>query len=309
MKQRLVAVIYNPHAGTLLQHADKNFKQFLYQHTHHNDVVDIEAIQFAPNQLPKIRQQIIDQRYDEVWAAGGDGTIITVAKMLKDTDIPLGVIPGGTMNLLARDLGMSLNIADAIYQLIDSTSGQIDVAQLNDEPFFCIANIGLSTRLTEKREALRRHPGWIRWPQVAFETIKNMFIYPPLKIRLVTPDSEINIKTRALSVSNNPLGDSVGLIPERYALDKGVLGIYITRSRSLWTLPKLVLKFIHGSWKQDVDIVDIETHKAEIYISSKRDMKVMIDGELHKIEPPYRFSVIPNALTILKPNKPLRREP
>ena len=135
-----------------------------------------------------------------------------------------------------------------------------------------------------------------------------MFVYPPLKIRVVTPDSEINIKTRALSVSNNPLGESIGLIPERYHLNKGLLGIYITRSRSLWTLPKLVLKFINGSWKQDTDILDIETPKADIYIDTHRTMKVMIDGELHKLAPPYHFHVRPNALNILKPNVPQKRD-
>ena len=308
MKQRLVAVIYNPHAGTLLQHADKSFEEFIYQLTQSNNLIDIHAIQFSASKLADIQQQVIEQQYDEVWAAGGDGTIISVAKMLKETNIPLGIIPGGTMNLLARDLGFSLDLTQAVYQLIDSTPGYIDVAQLNDEPFFCIANIGLSTRLTETREALRQQPGWIRWPRVAFETIKNMFVYPPLKIRVVTPDSEINIRTRALSVSNNPLGESIGLIPERYHLNKGLLGIYITRSRSLWTLPKLVLKFINGSWKQDTDILDIETPKADIYIDTHRTMKVMIDGELHKLAPPYHFHVRPNALNILKPNVPQKRD-
>jgi YegS/Rv2252/BmrU family lipid kinase len=302
MDMRNIAVIYNPSAGTLLQNEGMDFEAFLNKQVDAIQNIKVTPIQFDPKGLDRIKARITSDEFNEVWAAGGDGTIISTAKMLKNTPKPLGVIPGGTMNLLARDLGMSLELNNAIHQLIHGTPDYIDVAQLNDEPFFCIANIGLSTRLTEKREALRELPGWIRWPRVALETIRSMFVYPPFRLTLKTDDSEVHTRTRALSISNNPLGDSLGLIPERFGLNDGLLGVYITKSRSVWTLPRLVLKFINGTWKEDPDMINIETDHATLHIRGKREMKVMIDGELHTMSPPFELKIIPNRLHVIKPN-------
>jgi YegS/Rv2252/BmrU family lipid kinase len=302
MDMRNIAVIYNPSAGTLLQNDGMDFESFLQSQVADYANIAVTPIQFNPDKLDAIKSRITSDEFNEVWAAGGDGTVISTAKMLKDTPKPLGVIPGGTMNLLARDLGMSLELDRAIHQLIEGLPDYIDVALLNDEPFFCIANIGLSTRLTEKRESLRQLPGWIRWPRVAIETVRSMFVYPPFRLMLRTQDSEIHTRTRALSISNNPLGDSMGLIPERFGLNDGLLGMYITKSRSLWTLPRLVLKFINGTWKDDPDLINIETDHATLTIRGKREMKVMIDGELHTMSPPFDIKIIPNRLHVIKPN-------
>jgi diacylglycerol kinase family enzyme len=99
--------------------------------------------------------QNLDAGADRVYVLGGDGTVRTVAQLLLGRDVPLGIVPAGTANLLARDLTLPAAPEQAIDALAEARVRHIDVARCNGAIFLCAAMFGMSTDLARAREAAR----------------------------------------------------------------------------------------------------------------------------------------------------------
>lgn len=89
---------------------------------------------------------------EEVWVGGGDGTLRTAATFLRKSGGILGVLPLGTMNLLARDLGIPLELEDAVATLIQAPAEPIDVGLINGQPFLNKSALGLYPEMIIDRE-------------------------------------------------------------------------------------------------------------------------------------------------------------
>ena len=152
--QKNIVLIYNPHSGSFVSQNEgtalESFRRILagYPST------TVHMVPFDGGSVATCKQCIEQYDASAVWVAGGDGTVLSIAALAGELGIPLGVLPAGTMNLLARDLGMSLDMETAIKQLQHAEAVDIDVARINDSRFLCISNIGMSTRLTARREKL-----------------------------------------------------------------------------------------------------------------------------------------------------------
>ncbi len=238
---------------------------------------------------------------DRIWVVGGDGTVLSVAQLAMRLHKPLGVLPGGTMNLLARDLGMALDLPAAIAQLVQARLHWMDVAEVNGQPFLCISNLGISTKLTERREQLRPYPMWLRWPLLAWHLLKFLFTYPSSRVRLYTPNRRVRLHTHSVTVSNNPLAPHSSIIPVRERLDQGQLGVYVTKDSSLWSLPRLVWRLLGKTWHQDPDLLRFNTEQMVVNFKHKRHVMVMCDGELHRLRLPLRYRIWAKRLCVLQP--------
>lgn len=300
---RAITLIYNPASGTLLELAAEDdlpvyFKSLLAAFPD----VQVTLVAFKGDQLNQLKQVLKRTPPEAVWVAGGDGTVLAVANLTESLNIPLGVLPGGTMNLLARDIGMSLTMQMAVRQLIHADVEYIDRAEINGRPFLCISNFGMSTKLTERRERLRRHAGWIRWPMMLGYMLKFMFIYPPIHIRLEVNGTVHQLRTRAVTVTNNPLAAESTIIPMRCALNQGVLGVYVTRDRSIWSLPRLIFRLLIGDWQEDEDMLIFKASAVKVSVRRrKRKLKTMSDGELFRDKLPLKYRIHSRVLPILKP--------
>jgi diacylglycerol kinase family enzyme len=109
---------------------------------------------------PGWRQRLddaLDAGATQVFVLGGDGTVLAVAGAVLGRDVAIGIVPLGTANLLARDLGLPLDPADAVDALAKAEVRRIDVGRVNGELFLCASMLGLTTTLARAREAAR---GW-----------------------------------------------------------------------------------------------------------------------------------------------------
>ena len=104
-----------------------------------------------------------------VVAAGGDGTISSVAAAVIDSPAALGVLPLGTLNHFAKDLHIPLDLAGAIAVVAAGHVGHVDVGQVNERVFVNNSSIGIYPSIVEEREALRRR-GHRKWPAMALAT-------------------------------------------------------------------------------------------------------------------------------------------
>jgi diacylglycerol kinase family enzyme len=239
--------------------------------------------------------------------AGGDGTISTAARLLLGSEKALGPLPLGTMNLLPKDLGYSVDLDAAIAAMADGEVVTIDAGEVNGHVFLCNSMLGLPARLAERRERNRQHMGLMGWWRHAVASVKGLYRYPPLRVGLDLGHGAVVFRSKAIVVANNPYDEGFGQMLTRSRLDRGVLAIYATRELSAWPLIRLSASMALGDWTHDPDL---ETHLVErLTVTSRaRLVRVMNDGETALIRPPLHYRIRPKALKVLRPRVPVPPE-
>ncbi len=236
---------------------------------------------------------------DVIMVGGGDGTVSSAASILKETDKALAILPAGTMNLFARSLGIPLVLDEAITALADGHIRSVDLATANDKVFVHQFSVGLHAKLIRVRE---RHTFNSRigkiWASIraAFTT----FVNPPrLRVLLNIDGSDKRISTAGIGVSNNLFGE--GHLPYTDTPDGGVLGVYVTRSRSLRDFARFALNLMWGRW-QNNDEVDVTPAK-NVTITMRRSDRLgcAMDGELYDLDTVTTIRIHPRALYVLVP--------
>lgn len=299
VKVRHVIVIYNPRSGSLLgldeTDIDAKFRELFDARG-----VTAETIAFNAADLEGIVRRAVGKA-DAIVVCGGDGSILAVVSAIGDRRIPLGLIPGGTMNVLARDLGLPADAAEAVDVIVAGTLRAIDVGYVNGKPFLCNSAVGLLPHLARAREKLRETPGWRRWPAVVMQALSLMRRYPRLHVRLEV-DGQIKLhRTRAIAVSNNPLTETRGPIPARESLDQGELGVYVARDTSRWALLRLAGRMLTDTWQDDDAMACYQGQSIEVSLGRSRPLSVMNDGEPVQLQAPLRYSISARALHVLAP--------
>ncbi|MDR4308608.1 hypothetical protein IHQ68_18465 [Chelatococcus sambhunathii] len=245
-----------------------------------------------------------DLPIDAVVTAGGDGTIGAAAEALMGSGKALAPLPLGTMNLLAKDLGIPLDLDLAAASFATAETIAIDVGEVNGRKFLCNSMLGVPARLAERRERNRKHMGLVGWWRHGFASLKAMYRYPPMRVGLDFGDGAppATLRSKAIVVANNAYDEGFGQVLTRSRLDRGELTVYATRRLSLWPLVRLSTRMALGSWTHDPDL---ETHNVrELIVTSRRKLiRVMLDGETRLIPPPLRYRVLPKALLVLRPRR------
>ncbi|NBC49005.1 MAG: hypothetical protein GVY22_13690 [Gammaproteobacteria bacterium] len=239
-----------------------------------------------------------------VYVLGGDGTVLAVAARLVGKPTPLAIIPLGTANLLARDLRVPLQpeqAVDTLAELTDDAVQSIDVGRVNGHLFLCASMIGLTTRLARTREAVRGR-GLLRL--VLRFISKGIWLlrrYPYRRLHLFTNGQPIKVKTRALVITNNPVGEAMRPYPSRARLDTGLLGIYGIHKGPLHELPRLAFRLLWGRWADDPRFFHYQSEAIRIETGRERKLTVMNDGERLRIRSPLQYDSLPAALQVVAP--------
>lgn len=245
-----------------------------------------------------------------VYVLGGDGTVLAVAGELIGRPQALGIIPLGTANLLARDLGIPLVPRAAVDALTDAERTalqRIDVGRVNGEPFLCASMIGITTALAHTREAERGRAALQLWSRLARKALWLLRRYPYRRITLALDGETQSLKTRALVITNNPVDPAVPLYPRRARLDTGRLGVYGVREGPLWELPRVALRLLNGTWAEDPRVFHYEATALTIETHVGHRVSVLNDGERRLIRTPLRYDPLPAGLRVLAPAARARR--
>lgn len=253
---------------------------------------------------PSWRQRLddlLDAGAERLYVFGGDGTVRTLATMVLGRDVALGIVPLGTANLLARDLGLPLTPADAVRALAEAEVRRIDVARCNTRPFLCAAMFGMTTELARTREAARGFGTWRMLPRLLRKAYWVLKRYPFQRVRLHLDDAPLTLTTRALVVTNNPLAPRPGLYPARPELDGGRLGVYGVTEGPLHDLPRLTMSLISGTWAEEPRVFQRNCARARILTSRLLSTTALLDGERERLATPLDFDVLPRALPVLVP--------
>ncbi|NGM35480.1 diacylglycerol kinase [Methylobacterium sp. DB0501] len=237
---------------------------------------------------------------DAVAVAGGDGTLACAAQALTGQAVPLGILPLGTMNLLARDLGIPLDLDAAIAVLAHGSLRPIDAGEVNGHVFLINSVLGLPARLARHREAKRGRMGLADLLRMAAGLLRHLGRYPRERAVLTLGDETRRIRFRTLAVVCGDYREGLGQVLSRAGVDGGHLTLYLVETLSAARLVRLGLGFAVGEWRR---LPDLERHEARALTldARRRALRVMNDGEVVLIAPPLRYRIRPVALRVLVP--------
>ncbi len=289
-----VALVLNEKAGALL--ANASAAETLRAGLAEAGFVVTEP---APGPLPD-RVAEAAKGADVVVLAGGDGTVACAAGALAGTDVALGVLPCGTMNLLAKDLGVPAgDLAAAGGIVLAGQRRRIDLGLAADRPFLCACMIGAPARIGRHREQARRHGWFWQWPRIARGALFVLLRPRHRRMVLFVDGKPHALRTQSLTITLGALNDTSGHLFGRSKLDTGVLCAYAVRRRSVVDLLRVGWRLARGHARDPALTVFTGTH-FELRAAASV-LHVMVDGEVQVMPTPVTFTVRPGALTVLAP--------
>lgn len=239
---------------------------------------------------------------EAVVVAGGDGTIRTAAKLLAGTDKPLGILPLGTRNRLARALGIPDDPAEAIRTLAAGSVRHADIGEVNGHAFVFTSMYGILNRFGEHREEHRGRSLVLEFPAAAWAVLKELIRAPSREFEIITGNRSRRCASSVFIVSNNPfLPGGFGGQPRLASLDSGRLGVYISRHQGRMGLLRLVGELLTGRWDRDPDIVRKAVPSFTVKVAGAGPVEIMNDGEFLRLQSPLEYSIRPRALRIIVP--------
>lgn len=250
-------------------------------------------------ELVKLAQSAARSDAESVVAGGGDGTINSVAAAIIDSDKTLGVLPFGTMNHFAKDLGIPLDLEGAVETVVAGHAARVDVGDVNGSIFLNNSSLGLYPRIIRERERQQRL-GWGKWPAYIWAALGVLRRYPFLEIRLSVDGKELTSRTPFVFVGNNEYEMERFNIGSRACLDKGELSLYTANRTGRLGLIRLALGALLGGLRQEKDFLAFAAQDVWIGTQHKR-VRVALDGEVTIMEPPLHYRVRPGALRVLAP--------
>lgn len=232
-------------------------------------------------------------------AAGGDGTINTVLQPLVHTEAILGVIPVGTYNHFAKDLGIPLPWREALDVVINGAIKPIDTARINDRFFVNNVSMGLYPELVARREAKGRD--YPRWKARLFAAVATLHKYPHVAVTLESEHHQEVVRTHVLMISNNPYDLSrLGIEAPRLALEEGRLSVYWLPHMPRLALTSFVAHYLAGRVHKAPGFRSFRTSRVKVQ-SSKHHLHLGVDGEVVTMEMPLVITIVPQSLSVKVP--------
>ena len=242
-------------------------------------------------------------RSGRVIVAGGDGTAAGAAQILAGSDTELGLLPLGTLNHLARDIGIPVDLGEAAEVAANGQPVAIDVGEVNGQVFVNNASIGLYPLMVRKREGLRRAKGWPKWLSTlpaAFAVLERL---PHHRLRLDWGRGERAIVTPLLFVGNNVYSLDRGEVGKRNTLTDGKLSLYAVARRRRAALIWFAMRVLVGRAERSLDFETLGECETLTVSSSSGSIEIALDGELRRMDSPLEFRIRAGALTVITPGE------
>lgn len=233
---------------------------------------------------------------DLVIVCGGDGTINSAAKGILETGLPMGILPMGTANDLARTLGIPDDLLKAAEIIAAGNLRRVDLGEVNGCPFFNVASMGLSVDLAKglSPEAKRR------WGKLgyALAALKVATRAKRFRAEIISDTGRVKVKTLQIAVGNGVHYGGGTKIHADATINDGHLDLYSLELKNVWKFGLMLGAFRrgeHGAWDE------VRTAKStEFDIRTERPMPINTDGDL-VTETPAHFLIRPDAIAVFAP--------
>ena len=257
----------------------------------------------AGDDLPKAIDRAIADKVDIIVAGGGDGTVNSVVNAIAGHDITLGVLPLGTLNHFARDLGLPLVMEEAARVIVAGHTTQIDVGEVNGRLFVNNSSVGLYPRIVQLRERYRAS-GVEKWVVAAWATLRVTRQQKPLRMKIEAAGRDAVGMTPLVFIGNNEYRMAGFDAGSRESLRGGKLALYVVKGTGRWQLFQLVWRILAGTATESGALAMATALDATIDVpfdDRVTQLPVAVDGEVTTLDLPLRYAIRPGALRVIVP--------
>ena len=243
-------------------------------------------------------QRAVEDGCEALVVGGGDGTINSGASAVVGREIPLGVLPLGTLNHFAKDLGIPLDLEEAAKVVLDGVVCKVDVGEVNGRIFLNNSSLGVYPAIVRLREKYRATVGG-KWIAALWAGLTVLRRRPFMAVRIVAEGETIVRRTPLVLVGNNEYQMSGIDAGSRESLARGRLALYVINAERRPGLLRLAWQvLLKGEQAKEVDLVTVEEATIE---TRRRHLQVATDGEVFTLESPLSYRIRPAALRVFVP--------
>lgn len=232
-------------------------------------------------------------------AGGGDGTINCGASAVVGREIPLGVLPLGTLNHFAKDVGIPLDLDEAVKVVLDGAVCKVDVGEVNGRIFLNNSSLGVYPAIVRLRERYRTKVGG-KWIAALWAGLAVLRRNPFMGVRIVVEEKTIIRRTPLVLVGNNEYLMSGFQAGTRESLARGRLALYVLNAEQRPGLLRLAWQILFQGAEQ-VKEVDLLTVEDAIVETRRPRLQVAMDGEVFSLQSPLEYRIRPGVLRLHVP--------
>ena len=295
-----VFVVFNPSAGKEAQAAEVRAALTRHFMAPRWTLEIYETTGQADEDVAALCRAACEKGADLVIAAGGDGTLIGVANGLVHSPVPLGILPLGTGNGLARALLIPLNLDEAIELLVnDHTVMAIDALQVGERYFFSNVSVGISPKMMkDTKSADKKLFGPLAY---ALAMIKRSGVFQLQRYTLTLDGRPRSIRAAEVLISSPTLLEKPPfLLGPPDTLDDGQLEVYVVTAHTVGDYARLVWDLFRRPGKSAAKLSHLAaTHS--VRIEADRSHLVQADGEVIG-HTPVEVHLVPKAIRVIRPN-------
>jgi YegS/Rv2252/BmrU family lipid kinase len=230
MKQQKLFLIINNYAGH--KNGDRVIDVVIPFLLKNGCSVEYAFTQYAGH-AAELARIACENGFDLVVAVGGDGTVNEVAQGLIGTNTPMGIVPIGSGNGLARELGISMNMSKARHTLLDGFDLQIDVCRMNNQRFLCTSGIGFDAQIADKMSKASSR-GFLRYIQLV---VNESIFYKPLQVKMKIDEKLVEQSVFLITFANaSQFGNNAFIAPAASMTD-GLIDVVVVKPFNKIWLP------------------------------------------------------------------------
>jgi diacylglycerol kinase family enzyme len=251
------------------------------------------------DQIRHFIQSAVEDGCQVLVAGGGDGTINTAASVLVDRDVPLGVLPLGTLNHFAKDLGIPLELEDAARVVLEGTECRVDVGEVNGRVFINNSSLGVYPAIVRLRERYQA-TGMGKWVAALWASLVVLRRNPFLAVRIIVDGQSTVRRTPFVFIGNNEYRMAGLHAGSREALIGKHIAVYLLNADRRIGLLRLAWQVLRQGVDnvKELDLLTVE----EATIETRRPrLQVALDGEVVTLASPLDYRIRPAALRVCVP--------
>ena len=257
-----------------------------------------------PAGLPAAAERAASSDADAVVMGGGDGTLSCAVKALVGGDKPLGILPLGTLNHFARDLGVPSGLDGAVRTVVAGHVRCVDVGEVNGHLFLNNSSLGIYPEVVRERDEIHERGAGSRWPATLRAALAQLRRFPVVSVTLRLPERTLRVTSPLVFVGNNRYEMKAFAVGRRPEMDRGALWLYVARARSRLGFVGLAGRALLGRLDPARDFEWEGLPALEVATVWRRSLPVALDGEVMRLATPLRYRVRPRALRVLAPPAP-----
>jgi diacylglycerol kinase family enzyme len=247
-------------------------------------------------------REFLAQGANCVAALGGDGTMNSVAASLIDTGTPLGVIPGGTLNHFARDVGVGRDVPAALDILAAGHTTDVDVATVNDKLILNNSSIGLYPQMVQLRERYERRLG--KWRAMLRAGMLVLRDARSMTVTVNDGSTTHRVRTYLVFIGNNQYEVNLLHLGRRQRLDGGELSCFIVEVPTRVRLAPAVFTFLRDRELDERMLATFTVSRLTVTPVRNPEVNVSADGEVFRLRSPLEYRIRPRALKVIVPEPP-----